>query len=491
MARLLVVRGPQAGRRVGIEGSLLVGRSHEVQLQIDDGEISRRHARIFYDPEHGFMVEDLASRNGTHVRGVAITRAPIAFGEEITLGSQVVLRLVQRDAGEDQALEQQRLVAVGRLAAGIAHDVGNMMGAVASNVDFLRALPPGSVLGDAEIRESLADIFLAATRASDLMRSIIGFARGHGRGREIVDLSALASEVLRLLRHVLGRGVNVETDIEPGVMVLGDRCELHQVVMNLCLNARDAMPDGGTLGVTVTMVAASGRALDSGALEASLVVRDTGIGMSAATQARIFEPFFSTKGEGLGFGLGLATVRDVVRAHGGVVKVESTLGRGSTFQVILPARLGHPREAWVAATLEGDAAKEQIAGMEGAVILVADDEAVVQRSMARLLRHAGFEVVLASSGREAVERYSSLPQAPSLVLLDLDMPGWSGEETLEALVARDHSARVVIMSGDPDRASLVRGAVGTIEKPCDARTLIESVRNGMVVKLTEGTTRER
>lgn len=490
-AQLLVVKGERPGRRVSLDAPVVIGRSQEAGLQIDDGEISRRHARVYFQAGVGFVLEDLGSRNGTHLRGRPVTREPLELGDEFVLGGQSVLRLIPRDPGEDQLLEQQRLLAVGRLAAGVAHDVANMMGAVAGNVDWLRGLPAGSSLTDVEVQASLADVAAAVIRASELMRSVIGFARGYGQGRELVDLSALVAEVLRLLRHALGREIEVETVIDPGVLVLGDRAELHQVVMNLLLNARDAMPEGGRLSVEVALVGAASSVnggLDSGALRASIVVRDSGHGMTPAIRARIFERFFSTKGQGLGFGLGLTTVQELVVGHGGKVEVETAPDQGSCFRVLLPARFGRARSSWLAATRDDVREPVGLEQLQGALVLIVDDEAVVQRSLARVLRGAGFEVQLASGGQQALERYFEGPRRPRLLLLDLDMPGWSGEQTLAELLARDPKARVVVMSGDPERVGAVTAAAGTLEKPCDARTLLAVARGALVAGEDEGPT---
>ncbi len=491
-ARLVVVRGEQVGRRISVSGNIVIGRGHEAQVQFDDAEISRRHVRIAALDGTGYFIEDLASRNGTKLNGVPVQRAALAFGDEIQLGSKITLRFTQRDPVEEHAIRQQRLQALGRLAAGVSHDVNNMLSAIGANIDWLRGLSDDTPLGGPEVRESLADIATAALRASELTRGVIAFARGQGRGRTRVDLSALTNEVLRLLRHALPRQVELRSNVESNVYVLGDRVELHQVLMNLCLNARDAMAEGGMLSVEVALLPTTtlhGLPLVTDGPHACVLVKDTGIGMNDETRSRVFEPFFSTKGEGAGFGLGLATVREVVNYHQGYIGVDSAVGRGTTFSLYLPAHLGTPKDRWMSATVEQGSSQRGRDRTVGSCVLIVDDEAVVQRSIGRLLRRAGYEVMLASTGREALDHYEHARRRPDLVLLDMDMPGLSGEDTLCALQRFNPFIKVLVMSGDPERGALLEGTLGVVGKPSDAATLIESVRGALLAEPDEDLTR--
>lgn len=461
-----------------IDGVVVLGRSTEAHLQFEDAEISRRHARIGWQPNEGYVVEDLDSRNGTFLNGSAVKRARLSYGDELRLGSRILLRFGQVDAYEEQLLQQERFQALGRLAAGVAHDVNNMLSAVSANIDWLHGLSPETQLSTPDVRESLSDIVTAANRAADLTRGILAFARGKGRGRSRVDFTALVVEVLKLLRHAVPRNVQVEAEIEPGLFVYGDRVELHQVLMNLCLNGRDAMPNGGMLSVKVAERAPTAVPGATGAVTShvGIVVRDTGVGMDERTRSRIFEPFFSTKAEGAGVGLGLATVREVVRYHGGYIEVESELGRGSAFLVYLPMEVDRTPERWLVATAEL-VALDPIGGEStDKLILVVDDEAVVLRSLGRLLRRAGCEVIFASGGQEAIDIYTSGKRRPDLILMDLDMPGMTGEEACARLLHIDPEVRVIIMSGDHARGAQLEGVVGRIEKPCEAHVLVSEVR---------------
>jgi CheY-like chemotaxis protein len=249
-------------------------------------------------------------------------------------------------------------------------------------------------------------------------------------------------------------------------MVHGSQSELHQVILNLCLNARDAMPDGGSLSISAGMMDQPPPELGfrPGRAVAVLTVADSGTGMDPETQSRIFDPFFTTKREGAGYGLGLATVREIVTLHSGHITLESALGKGSRFSVYLPlleeerVRFSSTEERVPPATRRPPSTTS---------VLLVDDEQIVRRSMARLLRQAGFDVTEAADGAEAIARYSRKPF--DLVVLDLDMPGLDGEQTQSRLVALDPFVRIVFASGhvDPKREASVRarGALAFLQKP--------------------------
>jgi CheY-like chemotaxis protein len=322
---------------------------------------------------------------------------------------------------------------------------------------------------------------MAAARASELTRGILSFVRGRGSERVAVDLSALVSEVVRMLRHTLEQGIRIEPSVEPNVIVYGSQSELHQVILNLCLNARDAMPDGGTLSILAATTQASA---PPGPRHRSAVlsVADTGIGMDAATQARIFEPFFTTKREGVGYGLGLATVHEIVKLHGGQIQLDTAPGNGSRFVVTLPIL---DEEAVRFSSTEERAPPLTRRPSASVSILLVDDEQIVRRSVARLLRQAGFAVTEAADGAEAIALYSR--RAHDLVVLDLDMPGLDGEQTQARLMVLDPHARIVFASGhaDPKREASVRarGALAFLQKPFGLETLIGLVNEVLATEL--------
>ncbi len=480
-ARLIAVLGAQAGRKFKIGDTAVLGRSGDASVVLEDPEVSRNHARISKSQVGAYLLEDLGSKNGTLVNGLPVKSHLLSFGDKIQVGPNVTLLFAPFDPVEEQLLQRQRLEALGRVGAGVAHDLNNMLGAISASMDYLGKLPGGRMLSDEEVRECFDDIRLAAQQASDLTRGILKFARGRAQAHSPVDLSGLCSDVMRLIRHTFDRAIKVEPRIQPGLSVRGDQAELHQVLMNLCLNARDAMPSGGVLTISASTVTKHGHVLPAQLNPAipylMLTVEDTGIGMDEGTRARIFEAFFTTKREGAGFGLGLATVKEVIAFHGGQIQIESNEGKGTRFLIFLP--LHDTRNERNSIT---GAHEVPVSGRRGLILLV-DDEVVVRRSFARLLRQAGHEVLEAPDGVQAIELYRRRCPRPNLVILDLDMPVLTGEETQERLLNIDPAAHILFVSGhdEPGRDLMVhaRGALGFLRKPCKARVLLGAVSSAL------------
>ncbi|HYO95944.1 MAG TPA: ATP-binding protein, partial [Polyangiaceae bacterium] len=337
-AQLVVLEGRVAGQKFKLEGAATIGRSPDANVMLEDAEVSRLHARISAGEDGVFTIEDLGSRNGTFVNGARVERRQLAYGDKLRIGPRIVLEIIAFDAVEDHIIQRQRFEAIGRLGVGIAHDLNNVLAALEAGAAYLDGLPAQRTLGDAEVRECISDLSLAAARAGELTRGILSFARGRAATRAAVDVSALVTEVVRMLRHTLDQSIRIEPRIDPNVIVHGSQSELHQVLLNLCLNARDAMPNGGTLRIAATKLKSNPPELDiePNRRLAVLSVVDTGVGMDKETRARVFEPFFTTKREGAGYGLGLATAREIVGLHGGQLTLESQVDRGSTFRVYLP-----------------------------------------------------------------------------------------------------------------------------------------------------------
>lgn len=482
-ARLIAIAGSQAGRKFKIGDLAVIGRGGDTAVTLEDPEVSRNHARVSKSDVGAYLLEDLGSKNGTQVNGLPITRHLLSFGDKIQVGPHVMLLFAPFDPIEDQLLQRQRLEALGRVGAGVAHDLNNMLGAIGASIDYLSKLPAERTLSHEEVRECFEDIRLAAGQASELTRGILKFARGRAQAHSTVDLSGLVSDVMRLIRHTFDRAIQIESKIYPGLSVRGDQAELHQVLMNLCLNARDAMPHGGVLRVSASAVTpdvALPAELNAGVPHLVLSVEDTGVGMDEATRARIFEAFFTTKREGAGFGLGLATVKEVVTFHGGQIRILSEEGEGTRFLVFLPMQQSSAESASVTGARDA-----QLSSSRGLILLV-DDEEVVRRSFARLLRQAGHLVLEASDGVKAVEAYRQAFPRPNLVILDLDMPVLTGEETQERLLGVDPSARILFVSGhdEPSREAAVhaRGALGFLRKPCKVNVLLGAVSDAMGTK---------
>lgn len=380
----------------------------------------------------------------------------------------------ERKRLEAQLHVAQKMEAVGTLAGGVAHDFNNILGGVMLGLTGL-AMDPDT---PAAHREEILEMKALVQRGADLTKQLLGFARGGKYDVRPLDLAAAAQQTARMF----GRSrpdVTIECEFAPGLEpVLMDHAQLEQVLLNLLLNAGQAMPCGGKVRVTGENATVSRPDAESHGVEpgrfVKLVVADTGCGMDEATQARIFEPFFTTKPPGLGTGLGLASVYGIVKNHGGFVVVHSHLGRGSTFAIHVPAT-----EQRVAV----QPAPAPLAPSGHGTILIVDDEKQLLKCTARLLRALGYEVLTAADGRVAIDLVRQHRDDLALVLLDMTMPEMSGADTFDAIREIAPSMKVLLASGytiDGQAQKLLdRGCNGFIQKPYDATALcqkIEAVR---------------
>lgn len=373
---------------------------------------------------------------------------------------------------EIKVQQTHKLESLGLLAGGIAHDFNNLLVGIMGNASLAQLdLAPGSAASDA-----LADLQLAAERATDLTAQLMAYAGRGTRAAQPVALSAAVEETFQLLRTSFSPRARIALDLDPALPpVRGDGTRLRQVVMNLLTNASDALEGrAGEIAVRTSMVVVdeasrAGLAVDGGIAPGPAVcleVSDTGCGMDAATLARIFDPFFSTKSQGRG--LGLAALVGTVRAHAGGLRVTSAPGAGTTFQLLLPP--DQPARAAAAAVQAAPAATA------AGAVLVVDDESSVRDISRRVLSRAGFEVIEAADGASAVKRYAESNGRIKCVLLDMSMPGMGGPETFQAIRALDPTARVVITSGhcESDVHPLFPPAAlaGFLQKPYDLASLV-------------------
>jgi PAS domain S-box-containing protein len=370
----------------------------------------------------------------------------------------------EKAALEDQLRQAQKMEGIGQLAGGIAHDFNNLLTAIRGNASLaLAALPPGE-----GAREDLEQIEQAADRAASLTRQLLAFARRTVLQPETVDLGEIVQRVEPMLRRLIGEDVHLITLLpESSCCVLADPGQLEQVIVNLAVNARDAMPEGGKLTIEVALLDADG---DSGPMT-TLSVTDTGVGMSGETLDHIFEPFYTTKGPGKGTGLGLSTVYGIVRQSGGTVAARSELGLGSTLTVSLP-RINGSAPADPSLSRHGPETRRRIG-----TIMVVEDDGGVRRFASRVLDAAGFHVLVAEHGQEAVDATVEGPL--NLLLTDMVMPNMSGREVANRLAATNPGLRVLFMSGHTDKGIVHNGVLDSgiefLAKPFTSEELLAAV----------------
>jgi PAS domain S-box-containing protein len=371
----------------------------------------------------------------------------------------------------------QRMESVGLLAGGVAHDFNNLLTVVQGNADDM--LESGGL--PAPLRAQVLEVREAARRAASLTRQLLAFGRRQVLKPVRLELSALVSEVMQLLQRLVGEHIAIVRDPSTTLAwVEADRAQLEQVLLNLAINARDAMPAGGTLtlGVATVNLAPPTAEMPPGAY-CALVVKDSGVGMDEATLARIFEPFFTTKDPSRGTGLGLATVYGIVKQSGGGVTVESAPGRGSTFRVLLPEAT--PLAAPVA-TEDPPAARPAAAGTRETILLVEDDDAV-RRVCRRVLEKQGYAILEASRPSEALDIAAQRPTGIALVLTDIVMPGMSGAELVQRLRGTHPGIRYLLISGYADDMEQLRSAMDDgmtfLAKPFTPDQLARAVREAL------------
>ena len=376
---------------------------------------------------------------------------------------------------EDQIRQTQKLEAVGQLAGGVAHDFNNLLTVVNGCGELLLT----DMAADAAPRPLVEDIVRAGQRGAALTRQLLAFSRQTMLRVEVFDPSRVLGETAKLLTRLLGEDVTIRTVLDPAAgFVKADVGQVEQVVINLAVNARDAMPRGGTLvietapvNVTAADIPASTDARAGRYVR--LTVTDTGTGMTPEVQAHLFEPFFTTKPAGKGTGLGLATVYGIVRQSHGFLTVRTEIGKGTAIAVHLPHH--EPEPVGPKSTLRP---KPRASGNE--TILVVEDEETVRALTTAVLSRQGYRVEAAESGAEALALCERLQKPPDLVLTDVVMPGMSGRELAEVLTAKFPQLKIVFLSGYTADAVLRHGVeeerVAFLQKPYTPDVLARFVR---------------
>jgi signal transduction histidine kinase/CheY-like chemotaxis protein len=415
---------------------------------------------------------------------VAVSSRPLAFrGRSAVL--TVIDDFTERQRLEGQLRQAQKMEAVGRLAGGVAHDFNNLLTIILGYSEVI-----GHWLAERpELREQaeqIEEISRAGERGAALTRQLLAFSRKQALRPRIVGLNAIVAEVETMLGRLIGDHIELVTRLQPGVSpVLVDPGQIEQVIVNLAVNARDAMENGGRLLIEtadVELDAAYAEAHDgvTAGPHVRLAISDTGSGMDAATRARIFEPFFTTKEAGRGTGLGLATVDGIVDQSGGHVEVESEPGRGTAFRIFFPsaAAAGEPPVAPAAAAGAVAAAQP---GAE--TVLLIEDDPALRRLTSIQLERAGYSVLEAAGPEEAIALAGEQAAPIHLVLTDVVMPGMSGPQVAARLAVLRPEARLLYMSGYVGDVIGHRGVVppgaALIEKPFTVTGLLRKVREAL------------
>jgi signal transduction histidine kinase/ActR/RegA family two-component response regulator len=424
-----------------------------------------------------------------------------ASGEVLGVGA-IVSDVSRVRVLEAQLRQAQKLEAVGRLAGGIAHDFNNLLTVILANAQLV-----ADALGDADaaaraLRDDVAEIRRAARSAAALTRQLLAFGRRQALAPRTLDLNVAAASAEHLLRRTIGSDVVIALDLAPSPCVVrADPTQVEQVLVNLAINARDAMPNGGTLTIGTDECAVGGDAaarpceslgappqLPDGRY-AVLWVRDTGHGMDAATLARAFEPFFTTKEHGRGTGLGLATVYGIVTQSGGGVHITSAPGRGTTVAVFLP--IVSRTDAAVDVADAADAAERDDVHVAAAwprgteTVLLVEDERAVRWSVRRALERLGYRVIEAKHGADALLRWRDHADDIDLVLSDVLMPEMSGRTLVERLRAERPCLPALLLSGytrdalQPNGPDDVVGDVALLQKPFSLGDLAHAVRDAL------------
>ncbi len=473
---------PAFERLTGLQADAIVGRTvREVMPETEDFWIERyAHVALTGEP---IQFEHHSAVLGRDYEVRAYRTEPMQFATLFQdVSAERHRQQAERELGR-KLQETQKMEAVGRLAGGIAHDFNNLLTGIAMNTGIgLLDVEPGT-----DAAEALQEIQTVATRAAELTRQLLTFARKEPSNKETLSVVAVVESWRRMLMSMLGERIQLtlHTAAQPCV-VWGDRARLEQVLVNLVVNARDAMPDGGTLAISVEPFEVEAGTLAFGTHPVAvpvpsghyvkLLVEDTGTGIPAGIRDQVFEPFFTTKERETGTGLGLAAVYGTVRDHDGFLDLESTEGRGTRVTILLPSQEGTVADC-------RDTIERAPVGTES--VLLVEDDALTRLATARSLRRLGYLVTEATSAEEALEHYEAVGRQPiDLVLTDIVLPGMDGRELIRQLQDRYGQIRGVVMSGYAQRD--LEPGVRFLPKPYDSVELARAIREALDVPLTAG-----
>jgi two-component system, cell cycle sensor histidine kinase and response regulator CckA len=479
-----IYRSSLEGRFLDVNPALITmlgyGSAEEVLLLDPERDI------FSHPEEHGRLIDEFRRTgrlDGIEVKwkrkdGSAVTvrisgRAVSSADEPADVLEAIAEDVTDRRALEDQFRQAQKMEAVGRLAGGVAHDFNNLLMVISGYAEVILT----DLKFDHPLREKAFAIQQASDRATTLTRQLLAFSRKQLLELKVVDVNAIVADMERLLRPLIGENVALTARLAPEAgHTRADAGQLEQVLMNLVVNAKDAMPNGGKLTIQTQNVSVDeghrGQTFIRPGNYVMLSVSDTGTGMDKETQSRIFEPFFTTKEKGKGTGLGLSTVYGIVKQSGGYVMVQSEEGRGTTFQIYLPRAEGTTEKQ--AAPVPGTT----VGGTE--TVLLVEDEESVRQLVRDTLEARGYKVVEAQDGEVGLAAANRYEGKIDLVITDVVMPGLSGRELVERLAKTRPETKVLYLSGYTEDAVISEGTLGSgtafLQKPFTLQNLSKKVR---------------
>jgi PAS domain S-box-containing protein len=457
---------------------------------VKDEAVGSNTTTLLYSEERGSKNNEVLSSTLANDQWAGEIRQKTKDGREVTVqsrwnlvrdkqGNPKSILIVNTDISEKKVLEAQflraqRMESLGTLAGGIAHDLNNVLAPILMSIQILKGRT-----ADEKMHRILSTLETSAMRGGEMVKQILVFARGMGGEQSFIDPRHLVLDVLSILKETIGKKIHVVTKLDEGLWkIIGDLTQLHQVLMNLCINSRDAMPNGGVLTIScenshvdenfarmLPEVAAGSYVI--------LTVTDTGVGMPRDVIDKIFDPFFTTKDIGKGTGLGLSTVHAIVKAHGGFINVLSEVGKGSTFKVYFPAFAPEddvPQPAHAGPLVRG----------KGEFILVVDDEVAIREITKSTLVSFNYNVMTAADGTEALALFAQHADEIDLVLTDMMMPFMDGPTTVRAIRKIKPEVKVITTTGlaeNFDRTMLADEPVqGFLPKPYTAVRLLEVIQ---------------
>lgn len=401
---------------------------------------------------------------------------------QLEVNGQKLFTVILRDISEKRKLEAQflraqRMESIGSLASGIAHDLNNVLSPILTGLQLLEMKLP-----DPQSQSFLKMLRANAERGSEMIKQVLSFARGAGGERINLQPRHIIKEVIRMLQETLPKNIEIEWNLPNDLgLARGDATQIHQVLMNLCVNARDAMPAGGTLRIeaenaTLDESFALAQTQIKPGRYVKILVADTGLGIPPENINKIFDPFFTTKPQGEGTGLGLATVQSIVNSHGGFVNVYSEVGHGTQFTIYLP-------EASSAAAEGAEEERPKLHFGNGEWILVVDDEATLREIARTTLENFGYHALTACDGTEAIALYSDNKAKIKVVLTDMMMPFMDGPATIRALHKLDPNLIIIASSGLESEGKIAqasgRGVKHFLPKPYTAERLLKTVAEAL------------